>query len=172
MKTKYFILALSMTFLGMVSCKNAPESAKVLDNDQPNTYGAGVTNAENPLPLNAFIAQLETQDTVNAIVRAKVSEVCQMKGCWMNLVDSNGEAADELFVKFKDYAFFVPMDISGREVIIEGIGYTEETSVEELRHYAEDEGKSAEEIAAITEPSVQKKFMATGVVLVDAPSAN
>ena len=51
--------------------------------------------------------------------------------------------------------------------MIEGVAYKEETSVDELKHYAEDAGKTAEEIAAITEPVSEKKFMATGVVLLD-----
>jgi hypothetical protein len=83
----------------------------------------------------------------------------------MNLVDYEGKTNEQMFVKFKDYAFFVPKDIAGQEVLIEGVAYTEETSVEELRHYAEDAKKSAEEIAAITEPVKEKKFMASGVVL-------
>ena len=64
-------------------------------------------------------------------------------------------------------AFFMPKDIAGRKVVMEGKAYREITTVEELRHFAEDEGKSAEEIAAITEPLEELKFMATGVVLLD-----
>jgi hypothetical protein len=83
----------------------------------------------------------------------------------MNLVDPVASSDESLFVKFKDYAFFVPKDIAGREVLVEGVAFTEETSIEELRHYAEDAGKSEEEIAKITEPVTEKKFMASGVLL-------
>jgi len=48
---------------------------------------------------------------------------------------------------------------------MEGKAYKEETSVEELKHYAEDEGLSQEEIDAITEPVYELKFMASGVIL-------
>ena len=153
----------------IVSCKtdkttetNNTEATEATD---ANSFGAGVSNQENPIALADVVKQLDTQDSVNAVVKAKVGEVCQAKGCWMNLVDSQGATDEQLMVKFKDYAFFVPKDIAGREVLIEGVAYKEETSVEELRHYAEDAKKSAEEIAAITEPTVEKKFMATGVVL-------
>jgi hypothetical protein len=37
--------------------------------------------------------------------------------------------------------------------------------VETLRHYAEDEGKSKEEIAAITEPVTEYTFEAVGVII-------
>jgi hypothetical protein len=39
--------------------------------------------------------------------------------------------------------------------------------VEELKHLAEDAGKSKEEIEAITEPKEELKFLATGVLLLD-----
>ena len=61
----------------------------------------------------------------------------------------------------------MPKDISGRKVVMQGIAYREVTSVDELRHYAEDAGKSAAEIALITKPKEELKFMASGVVLLD-----
>ena len=39
------------------------------------------------------------------------------------------------------------------------------TSVDELRHYAEDKGAPAEEIAAITEPKRELRMTADGVVI-------
>jgi len=90
----------------------------------------------------------------------------QAKGCWINIV-SEDAAKPSMFVKFKDYGFFMPKDIAGKEVIMEGYAFKEVTSVDELRHYAEDEGKSKEEIAAITEPVEELKFMASGVLLLN-----
>ena len=98
-------------------------------------------------------------------VRGTVQEVCQAKGCWMNI--ANDETGESMMVRFKDYGFFMPKDIAGREVIIEGQASFQETSVEELRHYAEDAGKSAEEIAAITEPKRELSFLASGVILLE-----
>ena len=73
----------------------------------------------------------------------------------------------EVFVKFKDYEFFMPLDLAGGTVIAKGFVSKELTTVEELRHYAEDEGKSKEEIAAITEPKEEYKMMASGVVILN-----
>jgi len=68
-------------------------------------------------------------------------------------------------VKFKDYGFFVPKDIDGEEVIINGKAFVNEVSVEEQRHYAKDAGQSEEEIAAITKPKKTYSFEADGVLL-------
>ena len=71
----------------------------------------------------------------------------------------------ESMVRFKDYGFFVPKDIVGQQAIIEGIAFIEEVSVNALRHYAEDDGKSAKEIAMITESEKTLAIVSTGVLL-------
>src|SRR5690625_4196409 len=76
-----------------------------------------------------------------------------------------GDGDVESFVKFKDYEFFVPMDAANSDAIIKGMAYKNETTVEELRHYAQDAGKSQEEIDAIVEPIIEYTFMADGVYL-------
>ena len=70
-------------------------------------------------------------------------------------------------VRFKDYGFFMPLDIAGREVIMNGKAFYQTTSVDDLRHYAEDAGKSQEEIDAITEPKRELAFLADCVILLD-----
>ena len=83
-------------------------------------------------------------------------------------VDIDGE---ESMVRFKDYAFFMPKDIAGQDAIIEGVAFIEEVSVEDLKHYAEDDGKSPEEIAAITEPKKSLAIVSSGVLLPEAQAA-
>jgi hypothetical protein len=159
MKKLQLFSLLFVGFLFWVSCKTTPAVPG-------DSFGAGVSKPESAITFAEVSTRLDSLDSLNVVVRAKVSEVCQAKGCWMNLVDPTSTAQGELFVQFKDYGFFMPKDLAGKEVIVEGKAYKEQTSVEELKHYAEDAGKSAEEIAAITEPVTEKKFMASGVVLV------
>ena len=70
----------------------------------------------------------------------------------------------EIMVKFKDYGFFMPLDAEG-DVVINGKAFVSEVSVDELRHYAEDAGKTKEEIAAIIAPKKTFSFEADGVLL-------
>ena len=53
------------------------------------------------------------------IVEGAVTKVCQMRGCWMELVPDG--AARGIRVTFKDYAFFVPTDSTGYEARLEGV---------------------------------------------------
>ena len=151
---------LFLSFLTLVvACKSGEPTP---NENNPNLYGAELSDGP-VLSVSDLLTQLESADAVENIkIEATVDAVCQSKGCWMN-VSSEGAPEKPIFVKFKDYGFFVPKDLAGSRVIMEGRAYKEETSVDELRHYAEDEGKSAEEIAAITEPVQELKFMATGV---------
>jgi hypothetical protein len=71
----------------------------------------------------------------------------------------------QMMVRFKDYGFFVPLDAGGRTVVMEGVAFREVLSVDMLRHYAEDGGKSKEEIEKITEPETRLSFEASGVLV-------
>lgn len=101
-------------------------------------------------------------DTIDAKMSGRVDEVCQSKGCWMKVDLEDGS---QVMVKFKDYGLFMPKDIAGKEVVINGKAYVNKVPVDELQHYAEDAGKSAEEIAAITEPETTFSFEADGVLV-------
>lgn len=147
--------------LFLFACSNPPADTTA-ETGQAQSFGELIT-PDGAITYSEMISRLGDSDSLQVKVRGTVQSVCQAKGCWMNIND--GSTAAETFVKFKDYGFFMPKEISGREVIMEGYAYQEETSVEELRHYAEDEGKSKEEIEAITEPVTELKFMASGVLL-------
>ena len=68
-------------------------------------------------------------------------------------------------VRFKDYAFFVPKDLSGKTAVLDGYAYNNITSVAQLRHYAQDAGKSEAEIEKITEPEVNLEYEAQSVIV-------
>lgn len=143
--------------------EQSTDTAATATEDAPMTFGDEIT-ADNAITLDALTTQLASSDTVYTKVTGKVESVCKKKGCWMNLTDESGK---EIFVKFKDYGFFMPLDCEGQKLVMNGFATKELTSVEELRHYAEDEGQSEEEIAAITEPKEEYTFMADGVVFVE-----
>jgi len=128
---------------------------------QDRNYGAKI-DATGAMSMEEFTKQVKGKDEMKAKVEGKVAAVCQTKGCWMTLETGDGS---KMRVTFKDYGFFVPKDISGKTVIIEGIATVNTTSVDELRHYAEDAKKSKEEIEKITEPKTELVFEADGVIV-------
>jgi hypothetical protein len=142
-------------FFGLVIQAQEPASAQ-----KGVTYGLGTT-VEGSIPVNELAKKLD-QDKFKGKITGKVVEVCQEKGCWMKLEQANGE---KLMVKFKDYGFFMPKDIVGKEVVLEGEASIKEVSVKQLQHYAKDAGKSDEEISKIKHPKKETQFVAAGVLV-------
>ncbi|MBN8641315.1 MAG: DUF4920 domain-containing protein [Flavobacteriales bacterium] len=105
---------------------------------------------------------LKKGDSVKVQFKSIINSVCKKKGCWMNMDLSDGQKS---FVKFKDYAFFVPLNADNSEAIISGTAFVTVVSVDELRHYAKDAGKPQAEINKITKPEVTYSFMADGVLI-------
>lgn len=128
------------------------------------SFGAkiGADKAINNEQMLRKYKAMKPGDTVAVKFKSKIKGVCQKKGCWMSLEMPGGK---ESFVKFKDYAFFVPLNAAEQEAIVSGKAFVSETSVAQLRHYAKDAGKSEQEIAKITEPEMEYKFMADGVLI-------
>ena len=145
--------------------ENATSDNSATEKVEGKQFGEAI-NETNAMEMSALLTKMEAIDSMPAKVVGTVESVCQVKGCWMNIV-SEQEGGEEIFVKFKDYGFFMPLDIAGKKVVMDGYAFREVTSVDELQHYAEDEGKSAEEIAAITEPKEELKFLASGVLLLE-----
>ena len=125
-------------------------------------YGAGVRAGADALAYPTLISAMDGRDSMDVVVNGEVVEVCQKKGCWMTL-QAPGTAEAGVTVRFKDYGFFMPKSLGGSEVVVEGTARRTVTSVDDLRHYAEDAGKSSAEIAAITEPKEELEIIATGV---------
>ncbi|SFU34066.1 protein of unknown function [Pustulibacterium marinum] len=112
--------------------------------------------------LAAEYKDLKPGDSLEIKFEGTIDEVCQKKGCWMTVDLGDNK---ETFVRFKDYGFFVPLNAGKREAVVSGKAFVTETSVDELRHYAKDAGKTEEEISQITEPKKEYAFLANGVLI-------
>lgn len=124
-------------------------------------HGKKITE-KGAVPATELATKMGDKTSIPVKVEGTVESVCKMKGCWMKVNTGDGQT---MRVMFKDYAFFVPKDIEGKTVVVEGIAETTTTSVDKLRHYAKDGGKSKEEIEKITEPEKAITFMADGVIV-------
>lgn len=143
-----YVLILLIGLVTFASCKQGHYGQKFDE-----------TGAITPTELKQKLAN---SDTVKATVTGKVAAVCLREGCWLNLDMEDGTV---MLVRMKNHAFFVPKDIAGKTATITGKAFIQRSTVEELKHYARDAGKSDEEIAAITEPKAEPQFEAIGVYI-------
>lgn len=158
------ILALGVIASLLVNCEQkkeiAPEVAKV----EYAKFGDSISvdGALSTDEMMQKFAELKEGDTLEVKFKSEINEVCQKKGCWMTLDLSDDK---EAFVKFKDYGFFVPKNAQDKEVVVNGKAFVSIESVDVLKHYAKDAGKSQAAIDSITEPKVTYSFMADGVLI-------
>jgi len=131
------------------------------DNSLGERYGDEISE-KGAVPAKKLPKKLGKDETVDITIKGEITEVCQAKGCWMTIDMGNDE---QLRVKFKDYAFFVPKDAAGKTAIIHGIATKEVISVDEQRHLAKDAGKSENDINDITNPNEEFTFVANGVII-------
>ena len=128
-------------------------------NGQKNVFGENIEN--DKIMSNKQLILLYDEDSkFNTKFEATVFDVCQMKGCWMRLDLGDNK---KVLVNFKDYGFFVPKDISGKNVVVSGVAFKKIIPVDELKHYASDRGDSDEKITSINKPEIVYSLIANGV---------
>ena len=162
---KKIVLA-SALLVAIVSCKKESETEIAVTEPKVEyaVFGDSISTDEalTYKEMTLKFENLKQGDTVDLKFTSTINDVCQKKGCWMNVALDDDK---ETFVKFKDYAYFVPMNAEDKEVVISGKAYISEESVEDLKHYAQDAGKSQAAIDSIKEPKKKYLFMADGVLI-------
>lgn len=162
------LLYLSLLAATLFSCrdKDTNEDMPAVNEDQIQEtaymdYGATFKNndVKTSDAMATVYKNLKAGDSVQVVFKGEMKEVCVNMGCWAQI--PVGE--EQVRVKFKDYGFFIPRNGAGKQAIFSGKAFKEVTTVADLKHYAEDGGKTPAEIAAITEDQVTLSFLADGV---------
>ncbi|WP_166920725.1 DUF4920 domain-containing protein [Flavobacterium poyangense] len=163
--TGFLFLSLStLSFSQEAVEKKGPPAGNALVGDY---YGADISKVSEGKAISVEKLQKElnnVQKIEDISVRGVVTDVCPKKGCWVAVKTEDGSS---FFVKMKEYAFFVPTSLKGKNVVLEGVAEKKITSVEELKHYAKDGKKPQSEIDAITAPKEEIRFLASGIKVVN-----
>lgn len=161
MMRRYLILPVLALFFACGSGVQNQQTAEEKPEEDKGYYGDRIAG-ENPISGQELVSMLQEKDSVWVTLRSTIVTNCQASGCWMDLDLGTEEVVK---VTFKDYAFFIPIDSKGKTATIEGFAKKEVIPVDLLKHYAEDEGKTQEEIDAITQPELAYTFEAIGVII-------
>jgi hypothetical protein len=153
---KKLLFLISILFLGVSSMAQPPKGSA----NKGMEFGLK-TSADGAIGVNELTSLLREKSSVDVKVKGKVVEVCKAEGCWIKMETANGP----MMIKMKDHSFVVPLDMNGKMIVAQGTATFKETSIEMLKHYAEDAGKSKEEIAAIKEAKKEITMQATGIIV-------
>lgn len=160
MKKVGLVLTLMALMVTQISCAQQSDKGK----DKPGkSYGPVKVDVKNAITVEAMLADFEGKTgEVEYTFEGTLSQVCSKAGCWVNIDKGNGET---FMVRFKDH-FTIPTDTeTNKKAYLHGVLFRDTISVEMLRHFAEDAGKSQEEIEQITEPKYELGFIADGISL-------
>ena len=135
------LAAASLLLASLVSI--ADESSGVIRLSEPvastatsETFGAVLTSGQDAMTLAALMQNPDPWADQLVRVQTRVARVCQKKGCFFIAQDG----AATVRVSFRDYGFFVPTDIGGKTVLLEGSLVRVERSIEQAEHLADDLG--------------------------------
>jgi hypothetical protein len=141
--------------------ENSAKDGENLENVKVAYYGKKIDES-GAISGKELKEKMGSNTSMDAKVRGEIVDVCKKEGCWLTMDMEDGTTMQ---INMKDHEFFVPKDITGRTVIAEGQATIDSTSVEELRHFAEDAGKSQAEIEAISSPETKLNFNAVGIIV-------
>src|SRR5215813_7199510 len=96
---------------------------------------------KEPMPLATLLAKPADYVGKTVQVKGKITEVCQMMGCWIDLTNDEGQ---KLHVKVADGEIVFPKDSVGKTAIAEGkltkTQLTKEQAIERAKDEAEERG--------------------------------
>lgn len=158
------IIALScITFSTQAQHKHTEESKATPSAVKGQVYGEKIPE-KKVVKGKDFEGKLQGENPVRMQVKGTVTAVCKARGCWAKVDIGDGK---EVFVKMKDYGFFLPLDAKGKEVLLSGEAFVETHSVEDLKEQAKYQKKTEEEINAITKTEDELRFTAHGITVLN-----
>jgi hypothetical protein len=158
------IVYFAFTAMLMGGCDHSHNQNAAVENAAPaqEFYGEKFDLAMTSIPVSALMTNLEGKDSVETVIEGVIDQTCPNAGCWLNLKKDDGTVQKIT----TDHVFFVPLEgCEGLKAKAKGKAFYDEISVEDQQHYAREEGKTEEEVAAITEPKKILSFVATGVMI-------
>lgn len=162
-QNKYMKKLLLSSALFIAITANAQDADAIKPAAKGVVYGTTVIETDNVIKVSDLESKM-TNGVYQGKISGKVTEVCKTMGCWIKIEKADGSA---MMVKSKEHAFFMPQDLVGRTVVIEGTASEKVVSEDKRKHFAEDAGKSKEEIKKIKGSVKEVQFIASGIKVID-----
>jgi hypothetical protein len=174
MKYVFIVLAISVTLL-ITGCAEKSEMAEKgemaeMDKKAERTevtgqYGNALTVTE-VTNVSDILADPENFDGKRVLVEGKITDVCEMMGCWIML--QGDDPTMNIRFKVEDGVIEFPMEVKGKMARAEGIVSVKMLTVEEQitqgQHHAEETGATFDE-STVTGPKQQIQLSGEGAIV-------
>ena len=152
--------SVAVALLFAAACQSAPEPEGTL-------YGEALTLSE-VTPVSAILDDPEAWVGERVQVEGMVVEVCEMRGCWMDIASDT--ESEKIQIKVEDGVIVFPMTAKGKTALVEGVvevlELTFEEAIEAARHKAEEHGEEFDP-STVTGPETTYRIRGLGAVITD-----
>ena len=122
---------------------------------------------KEPMPLATLMAKPDVYIGKTVQVKGKIAEVCEMMGCWMDLVNDEGQ---KLRIKVNDGEIEFPKNSSGKMAIAEGqfnkLELSKEQAIERAKEEAADKNRKFD-AASVKGPVTIYQIQGAGAVILN-----
>jgi len=120
---------------------------------------------KEPLPIAAVLAKPADYVGKTVQVKGKITEVCQMMGCWLDLTNDEGQ---KVRIKVNDGEIEFPKDAAGKMAVAEGqfnkLELTREQAAARAQEEAKEKGKKFDP-ASVRGPVTIYQIQGAGAVI-------
>ena len=120
---------------------------------------------KEPITLATLLAKPGDYVGKTVQVKGKITEVCQMMGCWIDLTNDEGQ---KLRIKVNDGEIEFPKDAAGKTAVAEGqfnkLELTREQATARAKEEAEEKGKPFDP-ASVKGPMTIYQIQGAGAVI-------
>ena len=131
--------------------------------------------AADTVPVSSVLASPDQYEGKYVRMSGVVTAVCPKKGCWMRVASADAKPGDaNVFIKFPDppEGMYIPLEAVGHTTTIEGTVKNGTMSEAAARHFKQDAGASADEIAQVVGDQKQVMIAKPAVTIEGVGKAN
>lgn len=145
------LMVLAVIALAACSKSDSSEQGAQMDSEQSTlqkadpvgTYGKGITLSDT-VEVSELLDNPEAYEGKAVLIRGNVVDVCQKRGCWIEV--GGDRPYEKITVKVNDGEIVFPLSAKGNHAVVEGmverIELTEEQAVKWKTHQAEERGET------------------------------
>lgn len=131
-------------------------------------YGEPLTLSE-VTPVSAILDDPETWVGERVLVKGMIVEVCEKRGCWVDV--ASDREFEKIQIKVEDGVIVFPMSARGHEALVEGVvealELTHDEAVEQARHRAEEQKVEFDPASVPPGPQTIYRIRGVGAVVAD-----
>ena len=158
-------LILIISILCISNCHNNESETDLLNKTNPEgKYGIEIS----PMVQNEISSLLKMPNQYlgkDVLVSGKITEVCPMRGCWIDIKDIN--SGSHIRIKVTDGQIVFPLSAKGKYVDVQGkftkLNFTKEQAINWKIHLAEEQGVTLNPDDIIITPDDLVEYRINGI---------